>query len=271
VSDYPPNVTATNGTYTFKGTPPFTLIASDGTTTQTISGNTLATSALTITPTTIKDKTECPGVFCIYSGSDLYIDATHLCQQRTSGAKNWEAYIRDSRDSKLYRIVLMPDNKWWLAQNVKYASVGSAISGCTEDECGRAYTWAQVYASYAGGSSSSTGNVQGICPPGWLLPIRSTYQQLTSDISLENLVSQSLRALHSTCSPISDTYGFASIYGIINGDANNKYCNWYTNDAGREDGILIDQDSENHACGSFYIANVGDSGERAVVRCYRQL
>ena len=36
VSDYPPNVTAANGTYTFKGTPPFTLIASDGTTTQTI-------------------------------------------------------------------------------------------------------------------------------------------------------------------------------------------------------------------------------------------
>ncbi|MDR0693831.1 MAG: hypothetical protein LBF81_00830, partial [Prevotellaceae bacterium] len=83
VSDYPPNATAANGTYTFKGTPPFTLIASNGTTQQTVNGTTLATSALTITPTTIKDKTECPGIFCPYQGSDLLIDATHFCQQRT--------------------------------------------------------------------------------------------------------------------------------------------------------------------------------------------
>ncbi|MDR1405953.1 MAG: hypothetical protein LBI89_01960, partial [Prevotellaceae bacterium] len=34
-SDFPPNVTVTNGTYTFKGTPPFRLIASNGTTAQT--------------------------------------------------------------------------------------------------------------------------------------------------------------------------------------------------------------------------------------------
>ncbi|MDR3350219.1 MAG: hypothetical protein LBN98_01055 [Prevotellaceae bacterium] len=105
----------------------------NGTTTQTVSGKTLAASALTITPTTIKDKTECPGVFCIYSGSDLYIDTTHLCQQRASGAQNWEAWIKDTRDTELYRIFLMPDNKWWLAQNVKYADVGAAISGCTKD------------------------------------------------------------------------------------------------------------------------------------------
>ncbi|MDR3133903.1 MAG: hypothetical protein LBU42_07790, partial [Prevotellaceae bacterium] len=101
VSDYPPNVTANSGVYTLRGTPPFILTASDGTT-QTVTGTTLATSALTITPTTIRDKTECPGVFCIYQGSDLYIDATHLCQQRTSGAKNWEAWIKDSRDEELY-------------------------------------------------------------------------------------------------------------------------------------------------------------------------
>ncbi|MDR0694864.1 MAG: hypothetical protein LBF81_06165, partial [Prevotellaceae bacterium] len=136
-SDCPPNVTANNGTYTFKGTPPFILIASDGVTTQTVNETTLATSALTITPTTIKDKTDCPGIFCLYQGSDLFIDATHLCQQRTSGAKNWEAWIKDTRDNELYRIVFMPDNKWWLAQNVKLASynastIGSNITGCTK-------------------------------------------------------------------------------------------------------------------------------------------
>ncbi|MDR3134333.1 MAG: hypothetical protein LBU42_10015, partial [Prevotellaceae bacterium] len=145
-SDCPPTVTAADGTYTFSGTPPFTLIAANGAT-QPVTGTTLAASALTITPTTIMDETACPVVFCPYQGSDLYMDATHLCQQRASGAQNWEAYIKDTRDHELYRIVLMPDNKWWLAQNVKLASynsttIGAAISGCTKEECGRAYTWA---------------------------------------------------------------------------------------------------------------------------------
>jgi hypothetical protein len=117
VSDYPPNVTANNGTYTFKGTPPFTLIASNGAT-QIVTGKTLTTSALTITPTTIRDKTECPGIFCPYQGSDLLIDATHLCQQRTSGAKNWEAYIQDSRDNIIYYITQWSDGSWWFTEDL---------------------------------------------------------------------------------------------------------------------------------------------------------
>ncbi|MDR3132791.1 MAG: hypothetical protein LBU42_02055, partial [Prevotellaceae bacterium] len=40
ISDCPPNVTAANGSYTFKGTPPFTLIAANGTT-QIVTGTTL--------------------------------------------------------------------------------------------------------------------------------------------------------------------------------------------------------------------------------------
>jgi uncharacterized protein (TIGR02145 family) len=53
---------------------------------------------------------------CRYTGSDLYEDETHLCQQRTGGAENWEAYIKDVQDDKIYRIVKMPDDKWWFAQ-----------------------------------------------------------------------------------------------------------------------------------------------------------
>ncbi|MDR0694094.1 MAG: hypothetical protein LBF81_02185 [Prevotellaceae bacterium] len=178
VSDYPPNVTANNGTYTFKGTPPFTLIASNGAT-KTVPGKTLAVSALTITPTTIRDKTECPGVFCIYSGSDLYIDATHLCQQRTSGAQNWEAWIKDARDDELYRIVYMPDNKWWLAQNVKLASylgtsVGVAFSQGNKDESGLGYTIAETIGAW-GGTNGQGANIQGICPSGWVLPMNSDW------------------------------------------------------------------------------------------------
>jgi hypothetical protein len=115
-SDCPPNVTANNGTYTFKGAPPFILTAATGTASQTVTGTTLAASALTITPATIRDKTECPGDFCIYKGSDLFIDGTHLCQQRTSGARNWEAYIKDSRDNLIYKIVQFTDGSWWFAE-----------------------------------------------------------------------------------------------------------------------------------------------------------
>jgi uncharacterized protein (TIGR02145 family) len=271
VSDFPPNVTANNGTYTFKGTPPFTLIASNGTTSQTVTGATLITSALTITPTTIKDKTECPGGFCIYSGSDLYIDATHLCQQRTSGAQNWEAYIRDSRDSKLYRIVLMPDNKWWLAQNVKYASVGSAISGCTEDECGRAYTWAQVYAQYAGGSYGSSGNVQGICPPGWLLPIQNDFKTMTSGMGSNATICAYLRAPTAACTPQQDYYGWADKVGCSD-NIRSGYCNnWYGNDNGHEDSFTIDCNSSGHAACNQILWATASNGGNTTVRCFRQL
>jgi uncharacterized protein (TIGR02145 family) len=276
VSDCPPNVTVTNGTYTFKGTPPFKLIASNGTTSQTVTGTTLVASALTITPTTIRDKTECPGVFCPYQGSDLYIDASHLCQQRTSGAKNWEAWIKDSRDNKLYRIVYMPDNQWWLAQNVKLASyngstVGVAISGCTnEDDCGRKYECAEVYASYAGGSSRSSGNVQGICPPGWLLPIRSTFATLVSYIGSQSTVCAALRAYNSRCSPISDTYGFAGKLGTGNGNVTTLADSWYTNDAGREDGFYIDATATDNPCGIYGMEDLSEC-DYAVVRCFRQL
>jgi uncharacterized protein (TIGR02145 family) len=273
VSDYPPNVTAANGTYTFKGTPPFTLIASNGTTSQTVTGTTLAASALTITPTTIRDKTECPGVFCPYQGSDLCIDATHLCQQRTSGAKNWEAYIRDSRDNEIYRIVLMPDNKWWLAQNVKYNKTGYNIGACTPEECGRAYTYAQAYASYAGGSSGSSGNVQGVCPPGWLLPILADWSAFANSISATaSVVLTRIRAKNSSCTPKDDYYGWASIVGLYDGDQNNnRYTDYYHNDgkeAERHNGLTMDDSG----CG---VLRIGKQNADAVrycnVRCFRQL
>ena len=273
VSDYPPNVTAANGTYTFKGTPPFTLIASNGAT-QTVSGTTLAASALTITPTTIRDKTECPGVFCIYSGSDLYINASHLCQQRAGGAQNWEAWIKDTRDNELYRIVLMPDSKWWLAQNVKLASynsstIGSAISGCSKDECGRTYSWATIYASYAGGSSSSTGNVQGICPPGWLLPVVADFETLMNNIGDEATISARLRSLNSKCSPRYDYYGWANVYPPCNYTMNYSCESCYTNDAWREDGFLIDW-TDSGGCGNVGVKRCTPTNT-GVVRCFRQL
>ncbi|MGL4907965.1 MAG: hypothetical protein ACRC3G_01375, partial [Bacteroidales bacterium] len=50
-----------------------------------------------------------------------------FCKKRKGGARNWEGYIRDPRDCRIYRIVHMPFNpsagtadtaKWWFARNL---------------------------------------------------------------------------------------------------------------------------------------------------------
>ncbi|MDR3133602.1 MAG: hypothetical protein LBU42_06220 [Prevotellaceae bacterium] len=272
-SDYPPNVTLDKGTYTFKGTASF-IVSSHA---QPVTTNTITKAGLTVnSSSTFTDATGCPGIgslYCPYTGSDLYMDVTHLCQQRTSGAQNWEAWIKDSLDNELYRIVKMPDNKWWLAQNVKLASyngstVGAAISGCTKDECGRGYTWAEIYGNY-GGSYGSTGTVQGICPPNWLLPLRTTYATLISTIGTNTQACQSLRASNASCSPRTNDHGFASLVGCINGGVATASI-WYTNDAGREDGCGIDLQYQTVTCNVTTINNPGD-GSRGSVRCYRTL
>ncbi|MGL4364853.1 MAG: FISUMP domain-containing protein [Bacteroidales bacterium] len=42
------------------------------------------------------------------------------CYQRESKQANWEAWILDKRDCHYYRAVYMPDERWWLAQNLNY-------------------------------------------------------------------------------------------------------------------------------------------------------
>ncbi|MGL4363638.1 MAG: hypothetical protein ACRCSB_00345 [Bacteroidales bacterium] len=52
---------------------------------------------------------------CPQQGTDF-----QACYRRQSLERNWEAWIIDARDCKYYRTVLMPDNRWWLAQNLNY-------------------------------------------------------------------------------------------------------------------------------------------------------
>ena len=52
---------------------------------------------------------------CPYIGDDLV-----ACGRRVGGARNWEAYVQDPRDCRIYRVVQMPDGKWWFAQNLNY-------------------------------------------------------------------------------------------------------------------------------------------------------
>ncbi|MDR0694470.1 MAG: hypothetical protein LBF81_04120 [Prevotellaceae bacterium] len=159
VSDCPPNIgDYNNGTYTLRGTPPFTLKDASGIT-QTVTGKTFVQSSFI--PITMTDATSCPGYFCKYAGDDLYVDAQHKCDLRTTGAKNWEAWIKDARDNEPYRIVLMPDDKWWLAQNLRFTNglsfqlasanpngglgaywcYTNAVAGCSDQNRGALYTW----------------------------------------------------------------------------------------------------------------------------------
>ena len=273
-SDAPPNMTSSNGTYTLYGTPPFTLIAAGGTATQTVAETTIATSNVSITPVTLTDETGCPGIFCIYTGSDLVIDTDHLCQQRATGAQNWEAWIKDSRDDKYYRIVYMPDNNWWLAQSVKYAAtgVGELISGYSEDDAGRYYTYANIQASYADGSSGSTGNVQGICPPGWLLPKRTDLDRMCNAIGTTATCCERLRSANSTCPSKPDYYGWANKKAVYNGTVTNGPCGWYGNDSSREDALIIDIHPAGTAvsCGTKF-TDAGTNHGIGSVRCFRQL
>jgi uncharacterized protein (TIGR02145 family) len=205
VSDYPPNVKLENGTYTFNGTTDF-IVSSHA---QPITTKTVIKANLTVnSSSTFTDATSCPGIgslYCLYTGSDLYMDATHLCQQRTSGAKNWEAWIKDTRDAELYRIVLMPDNKWWLAQNLKYAAKGVLRSGCGKDSCGRFYSYTEVFAgNYAI-------NQRTICPSGWILPSDTQWNTLTSSINSSLIVAwRDLRSLKNPCSPVNNNFGWAA-------------------------------------------------------------
>ncbi|MDR0694993.1 MAG: hypothetical protein LBF81_06815, partial [Prevotellaceae bacterium] len=122
-----------------------------------------------------------------------------------------------------------------------------------------------------GGSSGSTGIVQGICPSGWLLPIRATYNTLATSVATLTSVGASLRGKTKVgCTGGTDFFGFASIVAICNGTVTD-YDNFYTNDAGREDGFILDYDANwAYKCGAY---KVNDEGEchTAVVRCFRQL
>jgi uncharacterized protein (TIGR02145 family) len=229
-SDAPPNVTLDQGTYTFKGTTDF-VVSSHA---QPITSKTVARTSLTVnSQSTFTDATGYPGIgqlYCPYEGSDLIMDATHICQQRSSGAQNWEAWIKDTRDNELYRIVLMPDNKWWLAQNVKYAVTGTANT-CTKDECGRKYTWEQTIGSWGGSSGRGIGK-QGVCPPGWVLPVNTdimamvnaispttftayTVTDLTGYAAVNSSVTRILQSQNSPCGSTNDYYGFASAKQVI--------------------------------------------------------
>ncbi|MDR3134286.1 MAG: hypothetical protein LBU42_09780 [Prevotellaceae bacterium] len=173
-SDYPPNVTLDAGSYTFKGTTDF-IVSNPA---QTVTTTTISKASLTLTAqSTFTDATGCPGIgslYCPYTGSDLYMDATHLCQQRTGGAQNWEAWIKDTRDNELYRIVLIPDDNWWTAEEIRYDA--SATQQSYKCPTGGMRTIYNKPADHA-------------CPANWILPSFAEWSNLhtiATNVQLSN-------------------------------------------------------------------------------------
>jgi uncharacterized protein (TIGR02145 family) len=166
----------------------------------------------------------------------------------------------------------MPDNKWWLAQNVKYAQTGQAvsISGCTPEKCGRYYTAAQKSGSY-GGTSGNGSNKQGVCPNGWVLPVFSNWTALFNNISSNtSVVCQRLRALNSPCSPRDNYYGWANQM-IVSYSSCASSCNdhWHANDTNGSMQRMDHWSNIGNYCNTLEQCNPG--ALPMTVRCFRQL
>ncbi|MDR0581615.1 MAG: hypothetical protein LBG31_01505 [Prevotellaceae bacterium] len=253
-SDCPPFVIADNGTYTLQGTPPFILKAANGIT-QEVTEKILPGTSLTIAAVTLTDKTECPGDFCPYTGSDLYRDATHLCGHRPTGAKNWEAWIKDTRDNNLYRIVQMPDQKWYMAQNlnnrnVSYYCYGNNTTNCNEVN-GVWYRPAQVSNS--------------LCPSGWTIPNNSQWQALVdiSNLTKADAVAQSKGG--------NDKYGLSvqlcGAHGTASQGWYSQYENWYSYTM---NGVYLGYWST-LIVGCWHTDCLNYTDDRGNIRCFRQL
>ena len=136
-------------------------------------------------------------------------DDVIACYQRQGGANNWEAWIQDPRDCKMYRIVQIggTNGSWWFAQNLDYreglslqtlvtsgakasayfcpnmsmsgVDLNEGVRGC--DEYGALYPWETARALDGGASTgysnesvtsgtTAASTVRGVCPPNWFLP-----------------------------------------------------------------------------------------------------
>jgi uncharacterized protein (TIGR02145 family) len=187
----------------------------------------------------------------------------------------------------------MPDNKWWLAQNVKYAKTGVAAttSGCTPEKCGRLYTGSQMSSTYTGsiGASGYGAGKQGICPNNWILPVVDNWQSLTNAIDPVTLSDESwcrsgakqgtslivTVRLAATNNPLisgNDYYGWANGSHTIRA----AYCieGWRGNDEAASDGGLMLGhalcDCSHNAKNLFAVTPTANN-QAAPVRCLRQL
>jgi uncharacterized protein (TIGR02145 family) len=143
--------------------------------------------------------------------------------------KRFSATLKDSRDGKFYRTVII-GKQVWMAKNLDYEyNRGSAESFCYDndpDNCywyGRLYTWSAAMDSAAtfsvngkgcgfGKNCTPTNPVKGICPEGWHLPTKEDWQTLFKTAGGPSKAFKALKADSNWYEGYDgdDTYGFAA-------------------------------------------------------------
>lgn len=116
------------------------------------------------------------GTDMIFTPSDIDPSCPYLnrgndvlaCYKRDSKAGNWEGWILDDRDCKPYRMVQLPDGKWWLAQNLSYqgtqakplnrqqSAATPGVTSVTDAEYLRTY-WCPPFGNSSNGASGTAG------------------------------------------------------------------------------------------------------------------
>ena len=123
--------------------------------------------------------------------------------KRTEGDKNLEAFIKDSRDGKSYRIVEMPDGKWWMAENLDFTeNLIEETRFVSKNEFGDFYSSKELRAVdkeflcqkdtqgiciRGKVSYRYTNTIQELCPEGWELPTSEDWANMLNIIEkIEN-------------------------------------------------------------------------------------
>ncbi len=102
-----------------------------------------------------------------------------LCAETPAGA---EAILTDTRDNKRYWVgKFAKDNRCWMTQNLAYGTGPAYNSGASYQNI-----WVGPYAdanhsSY--GNYYNWGTANTVCPSGWHLPDRPTYESLVSGMT----------------------------------------------------------------------------------------
>ena len=112
--------------------------------------------------------------------------------------RDCENQITDARDGQSYCIALMPDGKWWMAEDLKYAQGGGVCYNNSQAYCeiyGRLYTFSEVLGGDTPNqSTSSNRNVKGICPDGWHIPTLAEWESLITALEAGPISGSAFRA-----------------------------------------------------------------------------
>ena len=139
------------------------------------------------------------------STSLLSLVACHSAEEIVSNGYQKSADIKDGklvdyRDGNEYGVAKI-NGSYWMTENLRYADSSSmenlkGNSWCHEDDkkCtkfGRLYSWTaamDIEKTYLSSRYVSTvnANTQGICPPGWRLPTKMDWQNLSAYVESQN-------------------------------------------------------------------------------------